>query len=265
MFRFSEESTYMMPAHFGAMHEGQPRAATYPDITLIITTYETEPGLLAHYIPEGFELTQSVVTIMYDMNRGVEWLGGSAYNVITVLAPVAYPHGRDRLEGLYALVLWENKADPILRGREQSGLPKIFADVQDLHQLGERLFTNASYEGSAFLRMDVRKTQAMAPEELTTLNQQWASLNVFGWRYIPNIGRPGAALSHATLYPLDFAFTQAWRAEGRVQWGPPLPEQHPTQAHIIEALSQLPIQAYRDGIMAQGSVVMRNDLARQLP
>ncbi len=265
MFRFSEDSDYLMPAHFGPTQQGQPQAVTYPDLTSIVITYETDPGMLAHYIPESFELTQPVVTIMYAMSRGMEWLGGGAYNMIFVSAPVAYPHGQERLEGPYALVIWENKTDPIIGGREQSGMPKIFADIQDLHQLGERLFTNASYEGSAFLRIDIRKTKAMAPEALTTLNQQWASSNLFGWRYIPNSGRPGAALSHATLYPQNFTFTQAWRAEGRVQWEAPLPEQHPTQARIIQALSQLPIQANRDCWTAQGSVVLRVDLGRQLP
>ncbi len=265
MFRFSEASNYMMPAHFGGYEGPLPAGPTYPDVTSISITYETDPGMLAQYIPEGFELTQPVVTIQYGMCRGVEWLGGGAYNLIGVNVPVEYPHGRERLEGQYALVLWENKTDPILTGREQSGIPKIFADIQDLHQLGDRLFTNASYEGSAFLRMDVRKTKAMASEELTILNQQQGYLNWFGWRYIPNIGRPGAALSHATLFPQEYAFTQAWRGEGRVQWEAPILEEYPTQARIIQALSQLPIQAYRDGIMAQGSVVARNDLARQLP
>ncbi len=98
---------------------------------------------------------------MYAMNHGLEWLGGGAYNLIAVNAPVEYTHGRERLEGQYALVLWENKTDPILRGREQSGMPKLFADIQDLHQLSDRLFINASYEGSAFLRMDVRKKHGL--------------------------------------------------------------------------------------------------------
>jgi hypothetical protein len=264
MFKFSEESHYTMPAHFGGK-EGPPPAVRYPDVTTISMTYETDPGMLAHYIPEGFELTQPVVGIAYSMNRGLEWLGGGAYNLIAVNAPVAYLDGQERLEGGYALVLWENKTAPILTGREKTGIPKLFADIQDLHQLGERLFTNASYEGSAFLRLDVRKTQAMAPEDLTKLNQKAASSNWFGWRYLPNLGRPGAALSHATLFPQESAFTQAWRAEGRVQWDVPLPEQHPTQARVIGALSQLPIQAYGDCLITHGSQVLRDDIARQLP
>ncbi|MEJ2589618.1 MAG: acetoacetate decarboxylase, partial [Deltaproteobacteria bacterium] len=82
---------------------------------------------------------------------------------------------------------------------------------------------------------------------------------------IPNTGRSGAALSHATLYPLEFAYTAAWPGEGSVQWEAPTPERHPTQAHIIRALSQLPVKGYHECLMAQGSMVLRNDLARPLP
>lgn len=78
-------------------------------------------------------------------------------------------------------------------------MPKIFANIEDHHQLGDRLFTNASYEGATFLRMDFQKIGTMTAEEVSALNQQSGKLNWFGWRYIPNTGRPGAALSHATL------------------------------------------------------------------
>jgi acetoacetate decarboxylase len=264
MFKFSETATYFMPAHFGG-HEGPTPAVTYHDMTSIMVSYETDPGLLAQYIPEAFQLTQPVVTIQYGMCRAVDWLAGGAYNLITVGVPVACAQDREHLEGLYVLVIWENKTAPILNGREQSGMPKIFADIEDHHQLGDRVFTNASYEGSAFLRMDFRKTKPLGPEELTVLNQQSGKVNAFGWRYIPNTGRPGAALSHATLYPQELPSTEAWLGEGRFQWEAPTPEQHPTQAHIIQALSQLPIKAYRDCMMTHGSVVLRNDLARQLP
>ena len=37
----------------------------------------------------------------------------------------------EQLVGSYALVVWENLADPILRGRELQGIPKVFADIPD--------------------------------------------------------------------------------------------------------------------------------------
>ncbi|HEU5317954.1 MAG TPA: acetoacetate decarboxylase family protein [Chloroflexota bacterium] len=130
----------------------------------------------------------------------MDWLAGG-YNLITVGVPAAYTHEGERLEGLYVLVIWENMTAPILAGREQSGMPKVFAEIEDHHQVGDRVFTNASYEGSAFLRLDFRKTRQLGPDEVAVLNQRSGKVNTFGRRYIPNTGRPGAALSHATLYP----------------------------------------------------------------
>jgi len=264
MFKFSENSTYQMPAHFGGQ-EGPPRSQTYHDITMIAISYETDRDALAQYIPEAFQLTQPVISIGYAMNRGVDWMAGGTYNVIGINVPVTYVHGRESMEGLYALVMWENKTCPILGGREQTGIPKVFANIEDHHQLGDRLFTNASYEGSTFLRMDFQKTAKMTAEELSALNQQSGKLNWFGWRYIPNTGRPGAALSHATLYPLEMIYTAGWRGNGKVRWEALTLEQHPTQAHIIRALSQLPIKAYGDCAMTLHSQVLRIDVARQLP
>lgn len=264
MFKFSENSNYQMPAHFGG-YEGPPRSSTYHDVTMMAISYETDHDALAQYLPEAFQLTQPVISIQYAMNRGVDWLAGGSYNLICVNVPVAYLHGQERLEGAYALVLWENKTCPILSGRELTGMPKIFANIEDHHQLGDRLFTNASYEGATFLRMDFQKIGTMTAEEVSALNQQSGKLNWFGWRYIPNTGRPGAALSHATLYPIEFVYTAGWRGNGKVRWEVLTPEQHPKQAHIINALSQLPIRSYQECMMTQGSQVLRNDIARQLP
>ena len=264
MFKFSEACNYLMPAHFGG-YEGPPVPNSYGDVTSIMVTYESDAEMLAQYLPEAFELSQPVVTIQYGMCRAVDWLAGGGYNLITVGVPAAYTHEEERLEGLFVLVIWENKTAPILAGREQSGMPKVFAEIEDHHQLGDRVFTNASYEGSAFLRLDFRKTGQLGPDEVTVLNQRSGKVNAFGWRYIPNTGRPGAALSHATLYPQEYPCTAAWQGEGRVRWEAPTAEQHPNQAHIIQALSQLPIKSYRDCLMTHGGVVLRNDIARALP
>ena len=263
MFKFQENYNYFMPAHFGG-YEGHPKPCVYDDVTSIVISYETDPAMLAKYIPEGFELTYPVVAIAYVMNRGVDWMAGGNYNLICVQSPVVYSHGKERLEGLYVLAVWENKTEPILPGRETTGIPKIFAEIEDHRQLGDRFFTNASYEGSAFLKMDFKKTREMTPEELATRNQQ-NKLNWFGWRYIPNIGRPGAALSHATLYPLESVFSAGWVGVGTVKWEATTWEQHPMQAHIINALGQLPIKSYVACEMTLKKQILRNDIARQLP
>jgi hypothetical protein len=217
--------------------------------------------MLTAFIPEPFEMTESVLTSQYSKCRRVDWMGGGGYNLITVGVPVAYVR-RERIEGLYVLVIWENRTAPILTGREQTGMPKIFANIEDHHQLGDTLITNASYDGWTFLRMDFRQVKQMSPAELALLNQQAGTVNAFGWRYIPNIGRPGAALSHATLYPQELVNGAAWLGEGRIHWEAG-PEQY-LYYPITRALSQLPIKSYRKCLMTQGRLVLRNDLARRL-
>lgn len=71
-------------------------------------------------------------------------------------------------------------------------------------------------------------------------------------------------VAYPTLYPIENVFTAGWRAEGKVQWQALSWEQHPTQAHIIDALSQLPIKAYRDCTITAGSQMLRVDTAREL-
>jgi hypothetical protein len=261
MFKFLENHNYFMPAHFGG-YEGQPKPCVYSDVTAMVINYQTDPEMLAQYVPEGFELTHPVLSLAYVMNHGVDWMAGGSYNLICVQVPVVYT--REHLDGLYVLAVWENKTEPILPGRETTGIPKIFANIPDHRQLGDRSFANASYDGSAFLKMDFKRTRKMTPEELAAKNQQ-GKLNWFGWRYIPNIGKPGAALSHATLYPLESTFTAGWLGDGQVKWEALTWEQHPMQAHIVNALGQLPIKGYIGCEMTQKIQVLRNDIARQLP
>jgi acetoacetate decarboxylase len=261
VFRFSPDTSYLMPAHFG----GAPLSSwTYGRVTSVGVSYRTDHAALSKYVPECFEIPDPVLEVGYAMNRGVEWMAGGGYNLVAVNVPVEYRHASERITGSYALVVWESKATPILGGREQTGIPKIFADVADLHEIGDRVFGNVSFEGSTFMRVDARKTEALTATELADFNRRSGHLNWFGWRYIPNTGQPGAALNHPTLYPIDYDYTAAWRADATVTWHLQTWEQNPTQAHIIEALGRLPIEEYVGCLVNVGSQVIRVDTAREL-
>ena len=260
-FRFDPDMSYLMPAHFG----GTPLASwTYAEVTTVGISYRTDRDALSRYIPQCFIATDPVVEIGYAMNRGVEWMAGGGYNLVAVNVPVEYRDGAERISGSYALVVWESDPTPILGGREQTGIPKIFADVADLHVLGDRILGNVSFDGSTFLRISARRGDALTQAELADLNRNGGHLDWFGWRYIPNSGRPGAALNHPTLYPIEYDYTAGWRADGDVDWQLLTWEQNPTQAHIIEALGHLPVEAYTGCLVTVGSQQIRVDKAREL-
>ena len=188
--------------------------------------------------------------------------------MVSVGVPVTYRDTVERMKGFYSLVVWENKATPCFPGREVTGIPKVFADIEDFHQLEDNVFSHASYEGTSFLEIGIRKKRRLSPEEVAAANlgMKPGEFNWFGWRYIPNIGKPGAALSSATVYPQDIVFRELYEGRGIVKWQSVTWEKNPTQAHIIAALSMLPIKQYRGcAVSIGGMTVLRDDLARQLP
>ncbi len=262
MFKFSDNLCYQMPAHFGG-YEG-PAPAKYDDITQIFMTYETDLEMLAQYVPDRFRILRPEVQLVYQRSCGVQWMGGADYNFIALSVPVNYTSPSESVEGGYALILWENKTDPILGGRETSGLPKLFANILNHRQLGDRVYSNASYDGFDFLRIEFQKRKKMTSEELAAFNKENGRSNTFGWRYVPNIGRPGAALSYPTLYPAEFSYTEAWLGEGSIFWELLTYEQNPQQFGIISALGRLPNRGYRGCTMARGSAIARLDLGREL-
>jgi acetoacetate decarboxylase len=69
-------------------------------------------------------------------------MSGGAYNLMQVGIPVQFNGIKDRESGLFLLVVWENKTQPIIGGREQNGVPKVFADMQDIRMFDGKYFTN---------------------------------------------------------------------------------------------------------------------------
>jgi len=257
--------TRRMPAHF---RKWTPAGGIcpYDDCTTLEISYLTDMKKLRSYIPEEFEMARPLVMVMYQKCSGIQWMGGSQYSVATVSVPVSYLKTKEPIGGVYHLVLWEDKTEPIIGGREEAGMPKIFADMPEYHRRGNELSVNISHEGRTFLEMDLLIGRAYTPAELADVNKDNGRAVQFGWRYIPKIGPyPGPALSEATYYPVDNAFTSVSECTGSVKWTVPGPQDHPTQYDIIAALADLPVKEYLPGSFRKGSTAMRMDLARSLP
>jgi acetoacetate decarboxylase len=263
MFKFEDHKCYHMPAHFGGW-DYSPVGTVYRDMVQISYTYTTDGNRLADYLPEGFALLRPELYLTYSQSREVEWLAGSAYNLIEVSAPVRVQGNQDREEGYFALVVWENKTAPILGGREETGIPKIYADIEDLHKIKQNYFTNASFEGNTFLRLEMHEAQPMDAPKLAKMKASPIEKVLFGWRYIPKIGGPGADLSQPTFYAQSLEVDNAWIGQGAVQWTQLKWEQNPSQWHIIKALAELPIIELTPPMMLKGVATLKSMQARVL-
>ena len=261
MFTFENGKCYRMPAFFGGWTY-QPAETCYHDVLSITFTCTTDGDRLSAYIPEGFELLRPELSIGYSQCREVDWMGGSAYNLIDVSVPVRFNGRRDRVEGAFSLVVWENKTTPILTGREETGVPKIYADIEDLHILGDKRFTTASFEGNTFLRLEMTVTGPMYEAGLA--QRRNLPVNCLNLRYIPKVGGPGADLIQPVLFPQRVEAQSVRLGDGAVQWTGLRYEQCPMQAHIIKALAELPVFAMSPAVLMQGAIYLMSSLARVL-
>lgn len=260
MFKFEEGKCYKMPAHFGGSYFDPDAKAIYDDVVTLIFSYTTDGEQLSNYVPEGFELTKPELSIEFQQCRQVEWMAGSYYDLVSVAAPVRFNGQRDRLEGSFSLVVWENKTTPILTGN-MMGVPKIYADIEDLHILADTYRTRLSFEGSTFLELEMIRHQPLDAEEVKAMN---TDINSLGWRYIPKVGAPGADLSQPILFPMHNEPNAAWLGSGKVKWTKSTWDQNPMQFYIINALAELPIIDMKPVILTQGREILTEARGRVL-
>ncbi len=251
MFRTRDDYYYMMPAHFGG-EKFDPEGKAVQKAAVLTINYETDRLLLENFIPEGFELLKPEVHLQFSGLTEINWMAGSEYNFIKVTAPVRFNGKQDQITGDYVLVLWENKTAPILGGREQTGMPKIFADIEDLHIVKPYYSTTVSYEGNTFLNMDFEAKEAVTGGELKDLREKFTIINALAWRYIPKVGGPGADLNQFILYPQALDVETAVLGEGNFSWTEMTPMQNPTQYQIINNLASLPVKKINKSMLLTG-------------
>jgi len=268
--RVNSSKAWLMPAHFGSpkWHESAQTEngdLIYEDVTRLSISYLTDAGQLSRFLPHPYELSGApIVTVGYSRSRGISWLAGGDYNVITVSVEATYRGQVDKITGGYPLVLWENLTEPILTGREKQGLPKIYGEIEN-HRVCEGVWTTSlGNNGHTMLQMMAKDLTKAEPGELKKLNQDGQRVSVMGWKYIPDETASSAVLSYATVYPMSFQYREAWSAKGELQWHERKWEELPTQAHIVNALHALPINEIVSCRVSKGSSVLHSGMVRRL-
>jgi acetoacetate decarboxylase len=268
VFKFDPNSRYMMPAHFGPRPLSPKSSGWYRDVTTMVVSFLTDPDKLAAYLPGPYEVAENaVVTVTYACNRNVDWLAGHGYNLIGVSASAVFRGEKETLEGNYTLVMWENLTDPILSGREQQGIPKIYADIQDHSVLDGQWHTNASHFGHKILDMSVSDLREPTAEEIAAYAQATEGKdNPMALRYFPGIGGFGTSVCEPTTFPSESTLTEILVGQGRVDWQQLTWEQNPTQFHIVNALAELPVLAWLPAMVAKGSsnLVLPDNMPRAI-
>jgi hypothetical protein len=215
-------------------------------------SFSTDPAMLAALLPPAFELRgDPVVTVVAGYHSEIAWLAGRGYNTFGVYIPATH-RGEVRTPGSFNAVLWENLTDPILTGRDELGIPKIYAEIPPLAVTGiNRYVATASWLGYEFARLEIQLEARIESETAIPADP------ILAYKYIPRTGSPGEAdCEYAIVVPSDDPSRRTldcWQGSGSVTFLEATWRDLPTQFHIANKLAALPILELRPGRMTSST------------
>ena len=117
----------------------------------------TDAALVERYLPPGCRLAgDPVLRVSASCLKRLAWLAGRGYNIITVqFLNIAFDGVEDSGLGSLDAVLWESLCDPIITGREEIAIPKIYADIPDPLMLAGGASASASWGGFRFFDLGI--------------------------------------------------------------------------------------------------------------
>lgn len=264
-YQFRPKRFYRMPTHFGpSMGPRQGvdgrcyRCVDTPNDTVYMATFQADKTQLEKLMPPRFSVREpATVTLDFSFITNIEWLAGRGYNTFGVTVPATYHGEEETVHGDLLLVIWENKADPIITGREDLGYSKIYCEIPEPQIIGNQVICRASWDGFEFARLTLSNFHDVAAEELLAAQQEAApSAGTLNYKYIPKTGCPGQAdAEYAILTPSEWPnmkFDQVHEAETAVGvFCPATWEQLPTLVHIVNALAELTLGECTQAVMTK--------------
>lgn len=262
---------YRMPWGFGPttgprMHvDGSAYDYAQASRTSGAVSFLTDADALQALLPPGFRLYgEPVVTVEATCLHDLPWLAGRGYSMLGVRFDAEYRGERDVACGPFLSVLWENRAEPIISGREELGFAKLFCDLPPERVLQGERHHAASWDGHTFMRLRIGRLEDAAPPPPVAASPDRGTLH---YRYLPKVSSPGEAdVAQAVLTPAGGAVTRYdtfQRGEGEVRFIPSSWEQIPTMFHIVNTLAALPQREARGATFSRSRGA--KDLSDQRP
>ena len=248
-YTFQSDRFYRMPTHFGpslgprqGLNGRRFANIENSNDLAVIASFSADPKQLDKFLPPGFSLREPhTVSLTFDYVTNCEWLAGRGYNLFGVQIPVTYTGKEDVVNGDLQLVIWENRADAIITGREDLGYCKIYCEIPELQFVDDKIICRASWDGFEFAKLTLSDLKEISIEDFPGLTPSDGVLN---YKYIPKTCVPGESdVEYAVLLPNDWpnvTFEEAKIASSaQMQFRHSTWEELPTLVHIVNSLSDL--------------------------
>lgn len=255
-------------------HYGQPIPSHDTKFVTHSLRFKTSTTYLQTLFPSpafsfAYPGTVSEATFLCTELDNLGWLGGGGYNFFGLWIHGVQYTKKDgsTLFGSFLPVLFESLSDPITTGREELGMPKLFADIQ-VTRAEKSLRIVCSWRGTTFVDMvlggqeEVSKGDATA-DGTTTNGGAKTDLKptgqgppppppdhgLFIYRYVPSVGNRGVADAEYPVFISKEKTTtprvvektlRAQAAESRIDVHAGDWASLPTLHHVASALAEVP-------------------------
>lgn len=258
---------YRMPLIMGTMFDLSDRPKwKYPQVEVLAFQYLTDRAALEALIPDCFNPAKDpVVTVLFSQNNGLEFMAGGGYRLAAFQVAVQFDGDQDHLEGDLISVMLENQTWPILGGREDLGIPKLFADISPIRRMPDgSLKGEAALWGHSLFSLEIPPMKAQLAPVRAVANRRINSRPWLGYKYIPSLDGPPDA-EYPTISHNDTKIEKLWLGKsGKLHSGSAGVEDIGHARNLLNALSTLAMIEPKQSLHFLGSSVLRYDLSRRL-
>ena len=268
-----------MPGPRQALYTCKAQRARHSTFTTASIKFKTSRTFLQNLFPTGSFSFKSPGTVAYaslsQTTLGkMDWLGGSGYNHFGLYLHNVEYKKRDgtTIIGTYLPLLFESLADPIVSGREELGMPKLFCDI-DVRRRERDYSVYAGWKGVTFATLNLQELEESDPKaEAGTIGGE-ADYGILAYKYIPAVGERGKAdAAYAVVVPHHEESMVVPSQVQKVLWTKNASFNFanldagdlPTLHHIITKLKQIPVYEYLHGKVVEGVGVPDVSSARRI-
>jgi hypothetical protein len=196
----------------------------------------------------------------------MEWLGGQGYNFLGLfLHGASYTTASGKtIHGLHLPVLFEDLTDPIVTGRDELGMPKVFCNIEKTRGRSSQI-VKTSWRGAEWGTFEWGGLEEVTGDsEEGMMGGSDAGEGILAQRYFPAVGKEKKGQSEVDYAIMDrFAeatprpvLTRRWKAKNASieikagNW-----KILPTLHHITSRLAEIPIYEVVEARIVEGTGV----------
>ena len=266
VMKIDQSKYYRMPLIMGPLFDRENPQFVYTQVEVLALQYQTDSDAIQALLPDCYRPTEEpTVTVLFGYNDGLEFMAGGGYRIATVQVAARFDGERDQVEGDYILVMFEDQTWPIIGGREDLGVPKLYADISPVKMLSNgHLRCEASLWGHLLFGMDLAPLKKQNAVVRLAASKRINARPWLAYKYIPSLDGPPDA-DYPTISKNDTKIEQLWLGKsGEVYFGNASAEDVGYAKPVIDALKTLPVRQLTQALRLRGSAVLRYDLSRRL-